>query len=185
MRTRAFVVLAVAALALAGCGNHNLVAKVDVLSYLDASQRVTYVGDLPEGSLPEPVPVVSDMVINLVDGLGAVTAHSVTLSLGGQVTVASGSGSSRLKLYLSDESTPPLATVPVMDVPVTFSSAGPAVISAEAACDEAVAELFTHKSLHLAVVLDDVVVASPGVTSMTVTIGKLEAIVLAGRKAIF
>jgi hypothetical protein len=182
MRTRAFIVIAVAALALAGCGNHKLVLKVDVLSYLDDSQKSIIVGDVPAGSLPEPVPIVSDMTISLIDGLsGATEVQSATLSLGGQVTVASGSGSGKFKLYLSDEGTAPLTTQPVMNVPVTFSAGGPAIIS-ETAGNLAMAELFTQKKLRLAAVIDSVTIASP-VTRLTVTISKLEAIVIAGRKA--
>jgi hypothetical protein len=163
----------VAALALAGCGDHNLVLKVDVLSYLDDSQKTIHVGDVPAGSLPEPVPIVSDMPISLVDGLSdAAQVRSVTFSLGGQVTVESGSGSGKFKLYLSGEGTDPLTTQPVMNVPLTFSAGSPAIVDAE-----------TAGSLHLAMVIDSVVIASPGVTNLTVTTSKLEAIVIAGRKA--
>jgi len=184
MRTRAFIVIAVAALALAGCGDHNLVLKVDVLSYLDDSQKTIHVGDVPAGSLPEPVAIVSDMPISLVDGLNdAAQVRSVTLSLGGQVTVESGSGSGRFKLYLSGEGTNPLTTQPVMNVPLTFSAGSPAIVNAETAGSLAVAELFTQKNLHLAMVIDSVVIASPGVTNLTVTTSKLEAVVIAGRKA--
>ena len=186
MRTRAFIVIAVAALALAGCGNHNLVLKVDVLSYLSAAQKNITVGDVPEGSLPGPVAIVPDMTINLVDGLNdAAKVRSVTLSLGGLVTVGSGSGSGRFKLYMSGEGVDPLTTPSVMNVPVTFSAAQPGVVAVETAGSAAVAELFTQKNLHLAMVLDSLVIAAPGVTQMSVTLNKLEAIVIAGRKNTF
>jgi hypothetical protein len=186
MRTRAFIVIAVAALALAGCGNHNLVLKVDVLSYLSAAQKNIAVGDVPEGSLTEPVPIVPDMPINLVDGLNdAAKVRSVSLSLGGHVAVESGSGSGKFKLYMSGEGVDPLTTTPVMDVPVTFSPGLPGIVAVETAGSLAVAELFTQKNLHLAMVLDSVVIASPGVTQMTVTLTKLDAVVIAGRKNTF
>jgi hypothetical protein len=182
MRTRALIIIAVAALALIGCGAHNLVLKVDVLSYVDPALRIINVGDVPAGSLPAPVPLVSDMTVNLIEGLSdAAKVRSVTLLLGGQVSVASGSGSGRIKIYLSDAETDPLTTQPVMDVPVQFSASAPAVIDAQTAGDPAVAELFTKKGLRLAVVLDNATITS-AVTNMTVTIGKLEAIVIAGRK---
>ena len=183
MRTRAFIVIAVAALALAGCGDHNLVLKVDILSYLDASQKTFNVAVIPATGEVGTVPIVSDMTISLLDGLNdAAKVRSAALSLGGQVTVESGSGSGKFKLYLSGEGTEPLSTTPVMNVPVTFTAGEPAIIHAETAGSLAVAELFTQKNLHLAMVLDSVTIVST-VTNMNVTLSKLEAVVLAGRKA--
>jgi hypothetical protein len=191
MRTRAFIVIAVAALALAGCGNHNLVLKVDVLSYLDDSQKTFNVATVPAvGAIPVPIPIVEDMPISLIEGLDeAAKVKSVTLSLGAGVTVASGSGSGKFKLYLSDENTAPLTTAPVMNVLVPFSAGAPGIVDAtfpgaDVDPDEQlrVAELFTHKNLRLAVVLDEVTI-TVAVTDMTVAISKFEAIVLAGRKA--
>jgi hypothetical protein len=185
MRTRAFIVIAVAALALAGCGKHNLVLKVDVLSYLDDSQRSFSVEAVPAVGELGTIPIVSDMTIRLIEGLDhAAEARSATLSLGGQVSVDSGSGSGRFRLYLSDGDTPPLDSAPVMDVPVTFAAGAPAIINAETAGSPEVARLFTHKDLHLAMALDSVTIVS-SVTHMTVTIGKFEVIVLAGRKNTF
>ncbi len=106
MRTRALILVAVAALALAGCGDHRLVLTVDVLSYLDESQTNVQIGALPAGELPAPVPIVDDHTINLISGLSEVAeVRSVTLVLGGELTAASGSGSGRLRLYLSGEDT--------------------------------------------------------------------------------
>jgi hypothetical protein len=183
MRTRALIVLAVAALALAGCGDHNLVLKVDVLSYFEDAQKNVTVGDVPAGSLPVPVPIVRDTTISLIDGLNDVTkVTSVTLSLGGHLSVASGSGTGRFKVYVSDEGTDPLTTAAIMDVPVTFSAAAPANVDATAAGSPAVAELFTHKKLRLAVVLDGATIAAPGASGLAVTLSKLDAVVIAGRK---
>lgn len=191
MRTRAFIVIAVAALALAGCGNHNLVLKVDVLSYLDAAQTTFNVETVPAvGEVPIAIPIIEDMSISLIEGLDdAAKVKSITLSMGMGVTVASGSGSGRFRMYLSDENTPPLTTTPVMNAPVEFSAGSPGIVDAtfpDADADAAeqlrVAELFTHKNLRLAVVLDEVDITST-VTDMTVTITKFEAVVLAGRKA--
>ena len=193
MRTRAFIVIAVAALALAGCGNHNLVLKVDVLSYLDDSQKVIHVVQVPPVGDGGAIPIVSDMTISMIDGLDeAAKVKSVALSLGGGVTVGSGSGHGKFKLYLSDENTDPLTTQPVMGALVQFSVASPGIVAASGpdpaaspAEQQRVAKLFTQKNLHLAVVLDEVTIDSPGVTNMTVTITKLEAVVIAGRKNTF
>jgi hypothetical protein len=184
MRTRAFIVIAVTALALAGCGNHNLVLNVDLLSYLDASQRTFHVAEIPVVGEVGAIPIVSDMPISLLEGLNdAAQVKSVTFSLGGRVTVESGSGSGKFKLYLSGEGTDPLTQAPVMNVPVTFSAGEPAIIDATTAGSLAVAELFTQKNLHLAMVLDSVTIVSP-VTNLTVILEKFDAIVIAGRKAI-
>jgi hypothetical protein len=191
MRTRARIVTAVAALALTGCGNHNLVLKVDILSYLDDSQKVFSAASVPAIGEIGAIPIVGDQTIRLIEGLdGEAQVKSATLSLAGRVTAASGTGSGRFRLYLSDENTPPLETVPVIDVPVRFSADAPAIVAATgpdsgAGADEQqrVARLFTRKELHLAMVLDSVVIVAPGVTGLTVNLGKLEAIVIAGRKA--
>ena len=184
MRTRALILVAVAALALAGCGDHNLVLKVDVLSYLEEGDRNVQLGAIPPGTLPAPVPIIPDFTINLISGLSEVAeVRSVTLVLGGQLTAATGSGSGRLRLYLSDENTPPLTALPVLDVPVQFSAGAPGTVSAEAACSKDVAELFMKQKMRLAVVIDSVTVAPPGATDVSMTVQRLDAIVIAGRKA--
>lgn len=186
MRTRAYIVIAiaVAALALAGCGNRNLVLKVDILSYLDDSQKNFTVEAVPAVGILGTIPMVSDMTVSLLEGLDdAAQVRSATLSLGGQVTVGSGSGSGKFKLYLCGDGTEPLTTVPVMNVPVTFSADSPAIIDASTEGSLAVAELFTQKEFHLAMVIDSVMIDSPGVDSMTVTLSRFEAVVIAGRKA--
>jgi hypothetical protein len=179
MRTRALIVIAVAALALVGCGDHNLILKVDVLSYLDASQKTFLAGDLPVVGGPfGPLTILDNMTINLIDGLNdAADVKSVTLFLGGQTTVSSGSGSGRLKIYLSENAPDPLTDVPVMDVAVQL----PGVVNASAAGSADVAKLFTQKNLHLTVVLDGVTITAP-VTTLTVNLTKLDAVVIAGRK---
>jgi hypothetical protein len=185
MRTRAFILVAVVALALAGCGAHNLVLKVDVLSYLEEGQKNVQIGALPAGTLPVPVPIVPDHTINLISGLGEVAeVRSVTLVLGGQLTAASGSGSGRLRLYLSGEDTPPLTVPPVLDAPVQFSAGAPGTVSAEAACPKDVAELFMKHRMRLAVVIDSVTVAPPGATDVAMILERLDAIVIAGRKSL-
>jgi hypothetical protein len=183
MRTRAFIVIAAAALALAGCGYGNLVLKVDVLSYLDPAQKTINVQVVPAIGEIGAIPIVSDMSISLIDGLDrAAEVRSATLSLGGQVTVESGSGSCKFKLYLSSEGTEPLTTTPIMNVPMTFSAGVPAIVDTTTVGSLAVAELFTQKNLRLAMVLDSVSIVST-VINMTVTITRFEAVVLAGRKA--
>ena len=182
MRTRAFIVIAVAALALAGCGNRNLVLKVDVLSYLDASQKSFNVPVVPAIGVKGEIPVV-DMPISLIEGLDeAAEVKSVALSLGGRVTVAGGAGSGRFKIYLNEVGTTAPPTL-VMDVPVTFSAGHPAIINTTTDGGPEVARLFTQKNLQLEVVLGDVWITST-VTDMVVTFTKLEAIVIAGRKAL-
>lgn len=185
MRTRVLVLVALAALALAGCGNHNLVVKVDVLSYLDAEQRSAQVDTLPPGDLPLPIALLPDLTINLISGLdNATDVRTATLSLGGLVSAGNGSGSGRLRLYLSDEATPPLTTSPVMDVPVTFSAASPTTVASEATCPPEVAQLFTHQRMRLAMVIDSVVVAAPGAGGLSLTLQRLDATVIAGRKSL-
>jgi hypothetical protein len=185
MRTRALIVLAVAALALMGCGDHNLVLKVDVLSYLDEADKNVQLGSLPAGTLPAPIPLIPDYAINLVSGLSnAAEVRTVTLALGGQLTADSGSGSGRLRLYLSNDATPPLTTLPVMDVPVSFAAGSPGTVTAETTCAPDVAKLFMNERIRLAVVIDSVTVAAPGATNVVMVLQRLDAIVIAGRKSL-
>ena len=116
MRTRAFIVIAVAALALAGCGDHNLVLKVDVLSYLDSSLRTVDFGPVPAES-PAHVSgeqaLVDDAALQLLDGLdSAAEVRSVSIGLSAFTHDSTGSGSDTLRIYLSDENTHPLAWPP-------------------------------------------------------------------------
>jgi len=192
MRTRAFIVIAVAALALAGCGDRNLVLKVDMLSYLEESQKAIPVvpevipGDIPPGFIipafesPVPFLIVRDTTISLIDGLSEETkVESAVLGMGVWVTVASGSGSGQFKLYLSDEDTDPLTTDAAMTLPVTFPGA-PTIGETDGV---KVAELFTKGKLRMAVRLEGVKIAEGGVTGLVVNLTKLDAIVIAGRKA--
>jgi hypothetical protein len=185
MRPRALALIAAAVLVLPGCGDRHLVIKVDVLSYLDDAQRHVSVAALPPGTLPAPVPVVPDVGINLLEGLGDVAEiQSVTLSFGAQVSAGSGSGTGLLRLYLSGEDTDPLTTSPVVDVPIAFAAGAPAVASADVACAPAVAQLFATRRLRLAVVVDSATVAPPGATGVTVTLQRLDAVVIARRKGL-
>lgn len=187
MRTRAFIVIAVAALALAGCGDRNLILNVDVNSYLDDSQKTIVLGGvasalIPEVTWPDPIPIVRDTTISLIDGLSdAAEVRSAGLSLGIRGITTSGSGRGTLKLYLSDEGTPPLTTVAAMTLPVTFSTAG--VLSIGATDGTKVAELFTKGKLRMAMVLDGVWIAAGGISGLTMTIEELDATIIAGRKA--
>jgi hypothetical protein len=108
----------------------------------------------------------------------------VTLVLGGELTAASGSGSGRLRLYLSGEDTAPLTVQPVLDAPVQFSAGAPGTVSAEAECPQGVAELFMKQRMRLAVVIDSVTVAPPGATDVVMILERLDAIVIAGRKSL-
>ena len=185
MRPRALVLVAAAALVLSGCGDRHLVIKVDVLSYLEDAQRHVAIAALPPGTLPAPVPIVPDQSINLLEGLGDVAeVQSVTLSFGAQVSAGSGSGTGLLRLYLSGEDIEPLTTAPVVDVPSAFAAGAPAVANADIACAPEVAQLFATRRLRLAVVVDSATVAPPGATGVTVSLQRLDAIVIAGRKGL-
>lgn len=179
MRTPVFLVVALAALASAGCGNHNLVLDVDLLSYLDASQRTLHVEAVPPVGVPGEVPIL-DQSIGLIEGLDqAAAVRSVTLSLAGTISVEAGAGSGRLRLYLSEVGGAPSA--PVMDVPVTFAAGSPAVVDVTTEAGPEVARLFAREELQLRAVIADVAITT-AVVGMVVNTTRFDAVVIAGRK---
>ena len=183
MRAHVLVPIAIAALTAVGCGNRNLVLSVDVLSYLGPAQRQVSVPFVPAGTLSAPVAVVPDTTIDLIDGLGDVAeARTVTLSFDALATAARGSGSGLLRLYFCGEGVDPATTRPVVEQRLRFEAGISHGVSAEVTCDPSVAELFTKPRLRMAVTLDSASVAAPGATGVSVTLQRLEVVMVAGRK---
>ena len=187
MRTRAFIVIAVAALALAGCGDHNLVLKVDVLSYLDSSLRTVDFGPVPAES-PAHVSgeqaLVDDAALQLLDGLdSAAEVRSVSIGLSAFTHDSTGSGSDTLRIYLSDENTHPLAWPPVVAVVVNLVAGQDTTVDVTVPVDSRVAGLFLQRRMRLSVTTSLRGPESGDPLNGRVELRTIEAIVIAGRKA--
>jgi hypothetical protein len=188
MRARALVVTAVAALALAGCGAHNLVLKVDVLSYLDPALRAVAFGPVPAapgGLASGEVPLVDDEAINLLGGLnGVAEVRTVSIALSAIVRDSTGTGSDTLRIYASDEDTPPRSTPPVVAVVVALVPGVTDTIDVTVPADARVADLFVQRRMRLSVTTSLRGPESGDPLNGRVVLRTLDAIVIAGRKAL-
>jgi hypothetical protein len=176
---------AVVAVVLAGCGDRNLILRVDLLSFLDAGERESHYGPVPPG-ISDSVAVIAGRRLNLLPGLQDVTnVTDVELEVAAVVNNLSGSGTGRIAVYLSAAGTDPFVedTTPIVG---TFAVNGAMsdTIQTIRVGDAELAELFTAKEVELGirVVLDSGV----GIEALEgdVVLARLHAIVTA-RQAVF
>ncbi len=187
MRTRALVLVAAAALALAGCGAHHLVLRVDVLSYLDPSTTSAAFGPVPAapGGLTTGEVAIVEREVNLVDGMSSVAeVQSVTLTLDAVVHDSTGSGTDTLRVYLAGDGVDPLTTTPVLQTAVTLSAGQSDSVHVVVPCDARVGDLFVQKRLRLGVTMSARGPDAGDPLTGRVELRTLEAVIVAGRKAL-
>jgi len=155
MRMRRILLLATAAGMLAGCGDRNLVLKVDVLSFASPASRAKDFGPIPAipgGFATGEIPVVDDQHVSLLQGLSdAVNIKSVTLSFGALAIDFDGAGEDTVRIYMSGELTDPRTTVPVLTQAITLTPGQTDTLSAVLGDDPRVIQLFKDKLLRLSV----------------------------------
>jgi len=187
MRTRGLILIVVAALALAGCGDHDLVLNVDVLSYLDPSVRAVHFGPVPAMSpalVSGEQALVDDESIQLLDGLDDVAdVRSISIWLSAFAHDSTGSGSDTLRIYASDENTHPLTTTPVVETVVNLVAGQDTTLDVTVLADSRVAELFIQRRMRLSVTTSLRGPESGDPLNGRVELRTIEAIVIAGRKA--
>ena len=142
----------IAAAALAGCGDKNLILRVDLLSFLSASERQAHYGPIPP-AISDSFDVVSSRRLNLLPGLEDVTqVTDVQLEVGAVVNNLTGSGTGRIAVYLSPDGTDPFTTdtSPIIG---TFAVNGAMSDTIETITvgDTALAGLFTAKQAQLGI----------------------------------
>lgn len=174
------------ALAAAGCGDHNLVLKVDVMSYLPPSQTGDVFGPIPAapgGLYVGEQPLVSDLEINLLQGVSSV-AEVKTVSIFSSMVVrdSTGSGADTVRVYASDPATDPLTTAPIVVMPVALTPGLTDTLEVALDGDARLAELFASRTMRLTVTT-----ALRGPTAGEALNGRLRmmalnAVVVAGRK---
>jgi hypothetical protein len=140
------------AAALAGCGDKNLILRVDLLSFLSPAERSAHYGPVP-GGVSDSFAVVTGRRLNLLPGLEDVTSVTdVQLEVGAVVRNLTGSGTGRVSVYLSPEGTDPFVadTTPLV---ATFAVNGAMSDTIETITvgDEELAALFTAKEAQLGI----------------------------------
>lgn len=176
--------LAVAA-ALAGCGDRNLILRVDILSFLSPAEKSAHYGPVLPG-LADSVEVVDGRRLNLLPGLEDVTnVADVQLEMAAIVHNQTGSGSGRIAIYLSPEGTDPFVadTTPIV-ADFAVSGAMSDTVETVTVGDADLAALFTAKEAQLGIrVTFD---SAPGVESLEgdIELTLLRATVTA-RQAVF
>ena len=177
----------VAALALvAGCGNRDLILRLDIKSFLSPAQSQTSFGPIPAipgGTWSGEQPLVNDHQINLLEGLGnAVVVKHFEVTLATIVSASSGTGTDTMRVYASDLSTNPLATAPVLTqvlnlLPATLDTVT-TVLNDSAHMDS----LFTQKAMRLTVTTSLRGPSSGVPLNGTLAIHTFDAVAVTGRK---
>ncbi len=188
MRTRIGILLATVALLLAGCGDHHLVLRVDVLSYLDPGMRAASFGPIPPtpgGLATGEQALVDDEEINLLDGLsGVAEVQSVEITMTVIARDSTGSGVDTLRLYASGAETAPRSTPPVVQRVLTLSPGVTDTVSVTVAGDPRVEDLFVQRRMRLSVTSSGRGPESGDPLNGRIELSALEAVVIAGRKAL-
>jgi len=186
VRCAAAAALAVLALPIAGCGQHNLVLKVDVASYLSPSEKQVAFGPIPAvpgGISTGEQDMVAGKSINMVGNFGDVASvNAVSLRVAIQTFASSGGGSDTLRLYLSDTNTDPRTTAPVLVEPVTFTQGVTDTVVATFDGDARVLDLFKQKQMQMTLTTSLQGPSSGSSLSGQLDITGIDAVLVAGRK---
>lgn len=138
---RAAILLLVAPLALAGCGDRSLILTVDVLSFLDPSS-VSQSYNVP-GGVPSTTMDLASESVNLLPGVSDVTEiATATLHVEASFDNTSGTATGTLLLYIaSADSTDPFSTAPIASIPVSLTPGNVTTISTDVTSAELAAAL--------------------------------------------
>lgn len=155
MRTgKTILLLAALALAgaLAGCGDHSLILRVDLLSFLTPAETQAHYGPIP-GGVTDSVTVAASRSINLLPGIRDVTTVSdVSVDAVGKFVNATGSGTGVVRIYISAEGTDPFTTdtTPIV-LPITLAPATTDSVAVTISGDSELADLFLGKTAQLGI----------------------------------
>jgi hypothetical protein len=146
-----FATLVLAALLAAGCGDHQLILHVDILSFLSPAETAGHYGPIP-GGVSDSVTVTS-RTIDLLPGVNDITnVTAVTVTAAAAFANATGSGEATAKIYLSPEGTDPFTadTTPIV-IPVTLAPGVTDTVAVTIAGDSELAGLFLGKKAELGI----------------------------------
>jgi len=180
------LLLVILAGALAGCGDRRLLLGVDALSFTSPQDRVDPFGPVPALVVPVQtgeVPVLDDLHVNLFGGADQiVNVDQATLTLSANLADSTGSGLDTLRVYMSDVSTDPRTTAPVVIAPVVLTPGQSTSIHAVVGGDPRVTSLFTNSQMRVTVTtsLQGPAVGQP--LNGVITLTTLRADVVASRR---
>lgn len=183
---RRIPILALAALALAGCGDRHLILSVDVLSYLDPADTQAAFGPVPPipgGLASGEQPLVNDATINLLEGLNSVAeVQTVSIAMAAVVSDSTGSGLDTLRVYASDVDTDPGTTPPLIESAFALQPGVTDTVQVELPADARVAALFTQRQMRLTITTSLRGPSAGDPLNGRVRLSRLDAVVVAGRK---
>jgi hypothetical protein len=139
------------ALLAAGCGDHQLILHVDILSFLGASETSGHYGPIP-GGVSDSVTVTSRS-IDLLPGVSDITnVTDVSVTAAVAFANATGAGQAAAKIYLSPHGTDPFTTdtTPIV-IPVTLAPGVTDTVSVTIAGDSELAGLFLGSKAQLGI----------------------------------
>lgn len=153
MRTRlkGFLALLLFGALTAGCGAKSLILRIDLLSFLTASETSAHYGPIP-GGLSDSTTVTSRS-INLLPGVQDITSVSdVTVEAAGAFANQTGSGNAQVKIYVSAAGTDPFTTdtTPIV-IPVTLAPATTDTAAVTIGGDSQLAALFLNDKAQLGI----------------------------------
>lgn len=118
--------LLLAAALVTGCAKHDLVMRVDLLSFTPELQSPFVfppVPVTPGGLWTGEQVLVDDEVVSLIEGLSdASTIENVSFRLRSVAQTLTGTGTDTLRVYISDMLTPPRSTAPMAVDVLTFQA---------------------------------------------------------------
>lgn len=171
---------------LTGCGTNDLVLRVDLLSFtpeLQAPFVFPPVPATPGGLATGEQALVADQDVNLVDGLGdAVALKNASLRLRTVAAATTGTGTDTVRVYLSDASTLPRSTPPVLTQVLTFNAGVPDTVTSETSQDARLTALFAQKQLRIAVTTSFRGPSTGASLAGSLSVIALDVVVVAGRK---
>jgi hypothetical protein len=143
--------LAVALLAGAGCGDHQLILTVDILSFLTPAETSGHYGPIP-GGVTDSLTIAA-RGIDLLPGINDITSVTdVKITAAAEFANATGSGTATVKVFVSPEGTDPFTadTTPIV-LPVTLAPATTDTVSVTVAGDTELAGLFLGDKAELGI----------------------------------
>lgn len=185
-RAMAAVLMATSIAWLTSCGKHDLVLRVDLLSFTPELQTPFVfppVPATPGGLATGEQPLVADQDVNLVEGLGdAVSLKDASLRLRTVAAATTGTGTDTLRVYMSNAATAPRSTPPVLTQVLTFTAGVPDTATSVISQDARLTALFAQKQLRVAVTTSFRGPSAGAPLAGSLTVIALDVVVVAGRK---